>query len=204
MQDYTERRALRSELRSLCKEEKQRQGKAVQEVVKHGSVVCATLTGVPTFHLTDQTFNVTVVDEAAQVSHSLSGVIQHVTAVQKAAQVCNSLYGVINDVTVVHGAAQVKWRPEWGPGESGNRFCSLKTTFAPSCTYLAASRWNETCVLYLAIEIHNMQMHIDAYCQQCVLPMGRLPMEMILMGKLPNVKAPTFDGFAAMHSQPAD
>ena len=67
MQDYAERRALRSELRSLSKEEKQRQQKAVQEVLKHGSVVCATLTGVATFQLRDLTFDVTVVDEAAQV-----------------------------------------------------------------------------------------------------------------------------------------
>lgn len=67
-QDYAERRALRSELRSLSKEEKQRQQKAVQEVLKHASVVCATLTGVATFQLRDLTFHVTVVDEAAQVS----------------------------------------------------------------------------------------------------------------------------------------
>ncbi|KAL3130524.1 hypothetical protein ABBQ38_15565 [Trebouxia sp. C0009 RCD-2024] len=64
--DYAERRALRSELRSLSKEEKQRQQKAVQEVLKHASVVCATLTGVATFQLRDLTFHVTVVDEAAQ------------------------------------------------------------------------------------------------------------------------------------------
>ncbi|KAL3144155.1 hypothetical protein ABBQ32_14187 [Trebouxia sp. C0010 RCD-2024] len=64
--DYAERRALRSELRSLSKEEKQRQQKAVQEVLKHASVVCATLTGVATFQLRDLTFDVTVVDEAAQ------------------------------------------------------------------------------------------------------------------------------------------
>lgn len=64
--DYAERRALRSELRSLSKEEKQRQQKAVEEVLKHSSVVCATLTGVATFHLRDLTFDVAVVDEAAQ------------------------------------------------------------------------------------------------------------------------------------------
>ena len=70
IQDYAERRALRSELRSLSKEEKQRQQKAVEEVLKHSSVVCATLTGVATFHLRDLTFDVAVVDEAAQVSSS--------------------------------------------------------------------------------------------------------------------------------------
>ena len=73
VQDYAERQALRSELRSLSKEEKQRQQKAVEEVLKHGSVVCATLTGVATFHLRDLTFDVTVVDEAAQASSSDMG-----------------------------------------------------------------------------------------------------------------------------------
>lgn len=67
MQDYAERRALRSELRALSKEEKQRQQKAVQEVLKHAKVVCATLTGVAASHLQRLTFDVTVVDEAAQV-----------------------------------------------------------------------------------------------------------------------------------------
>ena len=38
------RRSIRSELRSLLKEERQRQQKAVEEVLKHASVVCATLT----------------------------------------------------------------------------------------------------------------------------------------------------------------
>ena len=76
VQDYAERRALRSELRSLSKEEKQRQQKAVQEVLKHGSVVCATLTGVATFQLRDLPFDVTVVDEAAQVSDALKGVVK--------------------------------------------------------------------------------------------------------------------------------
>ena len=68
LQDYAERRALRSELRSLSKEERQRQQKAVEEVLKRASVVCATLTGVATFQLRGLTFDVTVVDEAAQVS----------------------------------------------------------------------------------------------------------------------------------------
>lgn len=77
MQDYAERRALRSELRSLSKEEKQRQQKAVQEVLKHASVVCSTLTGVATFQLRDLTFNLTVVDEAAQVSDAIQRVTTH-------------------------------------------------------------------------------------------------------------------------------
>ena len=72
-QDYAERRALRSELRALSKEEKQRQQKAVQEVLKHARVVCATLTGVAAYHLQQLTFDVTVVDEAAQVASPLPG-----------------------------------------------------------------------------------------------------------------------------------
>ena len=56
-------------MRSLSKEERQRQQKAVEEVLKHASVVCATLTGVATFQLRDLVFDVTVVDEAAQVKN---------------------------------------------------------------------------------------------------------------------------------------
>ena len=67
LQDYAERRALRGELRGLVKEEKQRQQKAVEEVLKHADVVCATLTGVQGYNLRDLAFDVAVVDEAAQV-----------------------------------------------------------------------------------------------------------------------------------------
>ena len=70
-QDCVRRRALRAELRSLSKEERQRQQKAVEEVVKQAKVVCATLTGVATFQLRDLTFDVTVVDEAAQACSSI-------------------------------------------------------------------------------------------------------------------------------------
>ena len=73
LQDYAERRSIRSELRSLLKEEKQRQQKAVEEVLKHASVVCATLTGVAGYSLRDLPFHVTVVDEAAQVSSAGDG-----------------------------------------------------------------------------------------------------------------------------------
>ena len=73
LQDYAERRSIRSELRSLLKEEKQRQQKAVQEVLKHASVVCATLTGVAGYSLRDLSFHVTVVDEAAQVGSAGDG-----------------------------------------------------------------------------------------------------------------------------------
>ena len=72
-QDYAERRSIRFELRSLLKEEKQRQQKAVEEVLKHASVVCATLTGVAGYSLRELPFHVTVVDEAAQVSRAGDG-----------------------------------------------------------------------------------------------------------------------------------
>ena len=45
----------------------------MEEVLKHSSVVCATLTGVATFQLRDLTFDVAVVDEAAQASSSDTG-----------------------------------------------------------------------------------------------------------------------------------
>lgn len=73
LQDYAERRSIRSELRSLLKEEKQRQQRAVEEVLKHASVVCATLTGVAGYSLRDTPFHVTVVDEAAQVGSAGDG-----------------------------------------------------------------------------------------------------------------------------------
>jgi ATP-dependent RNA/DNA helicase IGHMBP2 len=61
-----ERRAARAELRDLGKEERKRQERAVREVVRSARVVCATLTGCLHPHLRAQTFDVVVVDEAAQ------------------------------------------------------------------------------------------------------------------------------------------
>jgi hypothetical protein len=61
-----ERRAARAELRDLGKEERKRQERAVREVVRSARVVCATLTGCLHPHLRGETFDVVVIDEAAQ------------------------------------------------------------------------------------------------------------------------------------------
>ena len=68
MQDYTERRALRGELKLLAKEERSRQQKAVKECLSNAKVVCATLSGCLSRDLDPLTFDLAVVDEAAQVS----------------------------------------------------------------------------------------------------------------------------------------
>ncbi|KAK9808936.1 hypothetical protein WJX72_006613 [[Myrmecia] bisecta] len=64
--DYAERRALRSELRALVKEERQRQERAVTEVLTRADVICSTLTGVMARHLQPIKFDLVVIDEAAQ------------------------------------------------------------------------------------------------------------------------------------------
>ncbi|EFJ52473.1 hypothetical protein VOLCADRAFT_79084 [Volvox carteri f. nagariensis] len=64
--DRAERRALRSDLRRLAKEERLRQEAAVVEVIKGARVVCCTLTGVSHRQLESELFDVAVVDEAAQ------------------------------------------------------------------------------------------------------------------------------------------
>eukprot|EP00873_Tetraselmis_striata_P035127 jgi/Tetstr1/455391/TSEL_042223.t1 len=64
--DYQERRALRQELRQLVKEERQRQTKAVYEVLNSSQVVCCTLSGVHAKDLRKESFDLAVVDEAAQ------------------------------------------------------------------------------------------------------------------------------------------
>ncbi|CAL5218349.1 g9 [Coccomyxa viridis] len=64
--DYSERRALRAELKALQKEERRRQQRAVDEVLKRATVVCTTLTGVLMRDLRDLQFDVAIVDEAAQ------------------------------------------------------------------------------------------------------------------------------------------
>ena len=65
--DRDERRAVRTELRQLGKEERQRQERAVAEVLRGARVVCTTLTGVGQRLLDGLQFDVVVVDEAAQV-----------------------------------------------------------------------------------------------------------------------------------------
>ncbi|KAK9813817.1 hypothetical protein WJX73_000065 [Symbiochloris irregularis] len=64
--DFAERRALRAEVRALAKEERRRQQHAVGEVLSRARVVCATLTGVLARDVAPLTFDLVVVDEAAQ------------------------------------------------------------------------------------------------------------------------------------------
>lgn len=62
-----QRRAIRTELRLLAKEERRRQERAIQEVLSDARVVCCTLTGVGTSCLRKvRDFDVVVIDEAAQ------------------------------------------------------------------------------------------------------------------------------------------
>eukprot|EP00878_Enallax_costatus_P011993 GHUV01012521.1.p1 GENE.GHUV01012521.1~~GHUV01012521.1.p1 ORF type:complete len:728 (+),score=288.54 GHUV01012521.1:305-2488(+) len=61
-----ERRQIRAELRQLAKEERQRQQKALQEVLDGAQVLCCTLTGALHPQLQGQVFDVVVIDEAAQ------------------------------------------------------------------------------------------------------------------------------------------
>jgi len=53
-------------LRSLGKEERQRQQQAVADVIKDSAVILTTLTGALTRQLRDTTFDVVIIDEAAQ------------------------------------------------------------------------------------------------------------------------------------------
>ena len=64
--DYAERREIRGELRRLAREERQRQGRAVAEVLARAHVVCCTLTGVHGAALRGLEFDAAYVDEAAQ------------------------------------------------------------------------------------------------------------------------------------------
>ena len=64
--DYTERREIRGELRKLAKEERQRQSKAVTEVLQGAQVVCCTLTGIHGHNVRHMEFDVAFIDEAAQ------------------------------------------------------------------------------------------------------------------------------------------
>ena len=64
--DRAARRELRAEVRSLAKEQRSRQAKAVAAVISSSPVIAATLTGVPSRTLAGQAFDLAVVDEAAQ------------------------------------------------------------------------------------------------------------------------------------------
>lgn len=63
---YAQRRQLNGELRQLKKEERQRQAKAVDEVLSGAQVVASTLTGLQSRSISRQRFDVCVIDEAAQ------------------------------------------------------------------------------------------------------------------------------------------
>ncbi|KAL2651637.1 hypothetical protein R1flu_019765 [Riccia fluitans] len=64
--DKKTRGDLRRELKSLTKEEKQRQQQAVADVIKDSAVICTTLTGALSSQLKQTTFDVVIIDEAAQ------------------------------------------------------------------------------------------------------------------------------------------
>ncbi|MEW5310653.1 MAG: hypothetical protein WDW38_002430 [Sanguina aurantia] len=64
--DRAERRQIRCDLRSLAKEERNRQSAAIAEVIKGAVVLCTTLTGASHPRLRDEKFDLVVVDEAAQ------------------------------------------------------------------------------------------------------------------------------------------
>jgi len=61
-----ERRGLRAELRQLAKEEKQRHSAASSDILKGAQVTACTLSGTGAYNVKEQTFDVVVVDEAAQ------------------------------------------------------------------------------------------------------------------------------------------
>lgn len=61
-----ERADARRELRRVQKETKARQKKAVSVVVSHANIVCCTLSGALTNAIRNETFDVVVIDEAAQ------------------------------------------------------------------------------------------------------------------------------------------
>ncbi|KAG0596165.1 hypothetical protein M758_UG230200 [Ceratodon purpureus] len=64
--DRRTRGDIRRELRSLGKEERQRQQQAVADVIKDSAIVLTTLTGALTRQLRDTTFDIVIIDEAAQ------------------------------------------------------------------------------------------------------------------------------------------
>lgn len=65
-EEKDERREARRELGRLAKEERVRQKKAVAEVIKSSNAVCCTLSGALSGSLRGETFDVVVIDEAAQ------------------------------------------------------------------------------------------------------------------------------------------
>lgn len=64
--DRNTKREIRRELKTLSKEERKRQQLAVTDVIKNADVVLTTLTGVLTRKLEGFTFDLVIIDEAAQ------------------------------------------------------------------------------------------------------------------------------------------
>lgn len=66
MKDRNTKREIRKELRILAREERKRQQLAVSDVVKNADVVLTTLTGAFSRKLENTTFDLVIIDEAAQ------------------------------------------------------------------------------------------------------------------------------------------
>lgn len=64
--DKNTRRDIQKELRNLSKEERKRQQLAVTDVIKNADVVLATLTGAFSHKLDKTSFDLVIIDEAAQ------------------------------------------------------------------------------------------------------------------------------------------
>ena len=64
--DRNTKRDIRKELKTLAKEERKRQQLAVTDVLKNADVVLTTLTGASSKKLNGITFDLVVIDEAAQ------------------------------------------------------------------------------------------------------------------------------------------
>lgn len=64
--DKNTKRDIRRELRTLAKEERKRQQLAVADVIKNSDVVLTTLTGASSRKLENITFDLVIIDEAAQ------------------------------------------------------------------------------------------------------------------------------------------
>jgi superfamily I DNA and/or RNA helicase len=64
--DRNTKRDIRKELKTLAKEERKRQQLAVTDVIKNADVVLSTLTGASSKKLAGITFDLVIIDEAAQ------------------------------------------------------------------------------------------------------------------------------------------
>lgn len=64
--DKSTRREIQKELRTLSKEERKRQQLAVKDVIKNADVVLTTLTGALSHKLDNTSFDLVIIDEAAQ------------------------------------------------------------------------------------------------------------------------------------------